>query len=226
LVRFIQQDRVDGLITIIDEIPTQNGIAQLNYVLESRTEAGQFRITAESGDARISIEVNISVGITEGAAQISLSTPVPTPTSTPTTIPTETATATPTETTTPPPTETAVPLIEPEAAEPAVLITVAEFQMLFAVFVGLGIVGTTSLLVSQHSFPKIHNKVGVLLWSIVGALLLYNYFALGLPGANLLQRIGSWAGLLTTVSGGILGMFIYHLVFARKRANGGGFYSF
>ncbi|MCA9924753.1 MAG: hypothetical protein KC421_20395, partial [Anaerolineales bacterium] len=39
LVRFIQQDRVDGLITIIDEIPTQNGIAQLNYVLESRTEA-------------------------------------------------------------------------------------------------------------------------------------------------------------------------------------------
>ncbi|KAA3664817.1 MAG: hypothetical protein DWQ04_03800, partial [Chloroflexi bacterium] len=128
-VRFIQQDRVEGLVSIIEELPTQSGVAQLDYVLEARTEAGQFRITAETGDARLSIEVNISVGATEGAAQVSLSTPIPLPTSTATPLPTETATTTPTSSATPNPTTTPTSTPEPPPAQPGLPMTLPEFQM-------------------------------------------------------------------------------------------------
>ncbi len=209
LVRFIQQDRVQGLVSIIDELPTQNGVAQLAYVLEARTEAGQFRITAETGDAKLSIEVNISVGATEGAAQVSLSTPVPLPTSTATPHPTETATATPTSSTTPEPTITPTPLPAPPPEEPALQITLPEFEMLFALFSGLTMISLASILMSRRRPESMSHQVGYLLWGIIGALFVYNYFALDLPGTNLLAGFGSWAGFVTTLLGGLVGLLIY-----------------
>ncbi|MBE2220198.1 MAG: hypothetical protein IAF02_01575, partial [Anaerolineae bacterium] len=50
LVQFIQVDRIQGTVNIIAEVPTSNGIARLDYVLEARTGPGKFRITAVSGD--------------------------------------------------------------------------------------------------------------------------------------------------------------------------------
>ena len=208
-VRFIQQDRVEGSVSIIAELPTTDGVAQLDYVLEARTEAGQFRITAESGDATISIEVNISVGATEGAAQISLSTPVPLPTNTPTPTPTETATTTPTSSSTPEPTVTPTPIPLPPPDEPTLQITLPEFQMLFALMSGLVATSLLSILFSRRLLQNMRHHIGFLLWSIIGGLIVYNYFALELPGANLLSIVGSWAGFVSTVVGGLIGWAIY-----------------
>ncbi len=51
IVQFIQSDRIQGAINIIAEVPTQQGIARLDYVLAAQTGPGQFRITAKTGDA-------------------------------------------------------------------------------------------------------------------------------------------------------------------------------
>ncbi|MCP5094216.1 MAG: hypothetical protein GY943_01555 [Chloroflexi bacterium] len=217
LVRFIQLDRVEGLISIIDELPTQNGVAQLSYVLEARTEAGQFQITAQSGEALISFEFNISVGVTEGEAQVSISTPVPAPTSTPipTITPSPTATAEPSAT--PPPTATAVPPIDPIDDETAVQITIPEFQMLFSLLIGLSIVMGLAILTNQRTKPNLAQRIGAIFWSLVGALLVYNYFGLEMPGANALAPLGNWIGLLTTLVGGLLGFLTYRI---KQTANG------
>jgi hypothetical protein len=60
----------------------------------------------------------------------------------------------------------------------------------------------------KKSFPE---QVGWLLWALAGSLIAYNYYALGLPGTAVLQSLGSWAGLLTTLLGGVAGIIAYHL---------------
>jgi hypothetical protein len=47
------------------------------------------------------------------------------------------------------------------------------------------------------------------LWGLVGALLVYNYFALGLPGADILGRYGAMAALAVTLIGGLAGLLLY-----------------
>ncbi|MCA9978899.1 MAG: hypothetical protein KC413_24230, partial [Anaerolineales bacterium] len=59
VVQFVQQDRIQGLVNIIANVPTINGVAVLDYVLEART--GQFRITAVSGEATQSQAVDIII---------------------------------------------------------------------------------------------------------------------------------------------------------------------
>jgi beta-N-acetylhexosaminidase len=217
LVRFIQLDRVQGLVNIIDELPTHNGVAQLAYVLAARTEAGQFKITAEAGEAVISLEVNISVGIAEGETQVSISTPVPQPTD----IPTPNATATATET--PPPSATPIPTVipsapvEPTEDEPALQITLPEFQMLFALFLGLFLTFGLAILINGRYQSNWSDQLGLILWSFVGALLVYNYFALNLPGTHALESLGSWAGLLTTMLGGVLGLAGFQIIKNMRR---------
>ncbi|MCZ7668880.1 MAG: hypothetical protein M5U34_17600 [Chloroflexi bacterium] len=49
-VQFIRVDRIQGTVNIIDNVPTLNGMARLDYVLEARTGPGQFRITAVSNE--------------------------------------------------------------------------------------------------------------------------------------------------------------------------------
>ncbi len=208
LVRFIQRDRVQGLINIIDERPTTNGVAQLNYVLEARTEAGQFQITAESGNALISLEVNISVGTTD--AQITIVTPVPPPTSTPLPSPTPTETPTSIPSATPRPTATAVPVIIPPE-EPGLLITLPKIQMILALLIGLGIIGGISFLIGHRIQARPGHQLGLLLWGVVGALFVYNYLLLQLPGSSFLLSFGSWASLLSTLLGGIIGLAGYQL---------------
>jgi hypothetical protein len=43
----------------------------------------------------------------------------------------------------------------------------------------------------------------------VGGLLLYNYYALEMPGAGLLSGLGSMAGLVLVVLGGAGGLLLY-----------------
>lgn len=209
LVRFIQHDRIQGTVTIIGDRPTVNGVAQLDYVLEARTGPGQFRITAESGNARSSVEVDIAI---ENNAQLTIITPTPGPTITVT--PTETPTATIT------PTETAVPVVPTAtlaaAAAPADNnrwgIEMDNLQMLLSVIAGLLIVAFLFWAFDRRQSTPLRRRIGWLLWGLAGGLLFYNYFALGLPGTAVLIDLGNLAGLLTTFIGGLAGLFLYRWV--------------
>lgn len=211
IVRFNQRDLVEGTVSIIAEVPTVNGVAQLDYLLEARTEAGQFQITAVSGAAAFSLEVNISVGAEEGEAQLSVSTPVPTATATPmpTATPTPTPTATPTEM--PSPTAVSTPLPDDAEGEGGIQITIPEVQLLLTMMLGLAaLVGFGLFFTPQQ--VNLSFMIGRLLWSIVGGLLIYIYFVLGLPGTGWLGGFtGGWAGLIVTLVGGIIGISLYHL---------------
>ncbi|HEX6385175.1 MAG TPA: glycoside hydrolase family 3 N-terminal domain-containing protein [Anaerolineae bacterium] len=212
LVQFIQHDRIQGLTNIITTVPTKDGVAQHDYVLEART--GQFRITAESGEAKISQEIDISVGAaSEGEAQVAIISPTPTPTETPT--PTATPTSTPTSTATSTATATATPASGEAFVEPfddtAVRITLPEIQMLATFAVGLVAVTSVGLAFSRREGASLEHQVGWLLWGVVGALLVYNYFAFDLPGAAALAALGAWAGLVTTLTGGALGLVAYRI---------------
>ena len=215
IVTFKQRDLVEGTVSIIAEIPTDAGVAELDYLLEARTEDGQFQITAESGPADISIEVNISVGAAGGAAQISVSTPIPTATFTPppTEEPTATATttATPTASATLPPSPTAPPATP---LPPGVQITLPEMQIFLGMLLGLAAVVGTNLFFIPKQISLTH-LIGRLMWGLVGALLFYNAYILGLPGTAVFARLSNWAGLAATILGGGIGLILYN-TFSQK----------
>lgn len=210
IVRFIQRDLVQGLVNIIDEIPTQNGVAQLDYLLVARTEGGQYRIAVEAGAATVSQEVNITVASNEsgGEAQITIINPtaVPTPTITPT--------ATPEPTETPPPTNTTAPTgtpIEPPPVEeePGIRIELSEIGMLTSLFTGLFLTMATAVLLNRRSSAAPTEMVGWPLWGMVGGLIGYIYYNLSLPGTSLFADWGMWAGLVSTLIGGGIGLAVY-----------------
>jgi beta-N-acetylhexosaminidase len=207
LVQFILEDRIQRLISIIAERPTVSGIARLDYVLEARTGPGQFRITAVSGEATGSQQVDIAI---EGSAQVAIL--IPTPTATVAPEPTATVTDTPEPTDTPLPPPTITPTVTPVIpAEPAVQIALSEFQMLLAMLSGLIVVGLVSTSAGRQLPLTPAVKVRGLFWGLAGSLLIYNYFALGLPGTAVLIPYGSWAGLLTTLLGGAIGIGLFWL---------------
>jgi beta-N-acetylhexosaminidase len=205
IVQFIQRDRIQGLVNIIEEAATRQGIAQLDYVLETRTGPGQFRITAVSGEATQSQEVDIFI---EGEALVAILTPEPTPTPTPT--PTAVSpTSTPTPTPTASPTSPPLPVEAGPPPEPGINILLSDFWMLLSLFMGLTATFAIGLFFARTRSVPLAQQLSWLLWGIVGGLLVYNYYALGLPGTAVLLDLGSWAGLLTTLLGGLLGLSIF-----------------
>ncbi|MCC6605053.1 MAG: hypothetical protein IT327_17730 [Anaerolineae bacterium] len=212
VVRFRQRDRVAGVENIIDEVPTVGGIAQLDYVLEARTEGGQFRIVAQAGAATISQEIDITVRSTEsgGGAQVSIidPTPQPTPTEAPTLTPTVTAT-TPATDAPEPTTTSAQTAVIPE--EPGIRIELSEFWLLTAVFAGLLLSGGVAFTLGRQQHVALVQQIGWPLWSMIGGLLVYLYFALELPGTAVSGGLHTFTGFLTTLGGGLLGMLGYWL---------------
>ena len=208
IVRFIQQDRIQGTINIIASVPTTNGIARLDYVLEASTGPGKFRITAESGQATQSIEVDITIeGTGEGIPEVTVIIATIPPTITPSITPTSSHTPTPTRTPTPTPTATATPV--PPPLEPGIRIELSEFEMLVTVAVGMITTGTLGIFLSRRLQRPLIQHIGWPLWGIIGSLLVYNYYALALPGSNSFTSLGIWAGLATTLFGGLLGLLLY-----------------
>jgi beta-N-acetylhexosaminidase len=209
VVRYILRDRVQGTVTILGDRPTLGGVAQLDYVLEARMGPGQFRITVESGEAVISQEVDIVI---EEGAQLAIIIPTPAPTETPTPMPTPTATPEPTSTAEPL-LPTATPPLPETDREPGLMIGLRDLQSLVGIVTGLLGVGFLSLFFNRRiqglSFSQ---RLSRFLWGVTAGLLVYNYYALGMPGAELLAGLGSLAGLLLIIGGGVAGLLLYRPV--------------
>lgn len=212
VVRFRQRDRVAGLENILGEVSTIGGVAQLDYVLELRTEGGQFRIVAEAGAALISQEIDIKVGAVEsgGGAQISIidPTPQPTPTATPPATPTETATSPATDAPKPTSTQSQTAVIP---QEPGIRIELSEFWLLTAVFAGLLVSTGAAITLSRQQNASLEQQISWPLWATIGGLLTYIYFQLGLPGTAALGEMHLFTGFLLTITGGLLGLLLYWL---------------
>lgn len=203
MVQFVRQDRLEGFISVIGEQPTVNGMATLDYVLEART--GQFRITTVAGEANNSQQLDIV--IEENEARAVMITPTPAPSPTPTATSTPTFTPTPTASPSPTPTPTATPAAAND--EPSVDISLTDFQMLLGVFIGLLVTGSAGWTAAgRNGHDDLSQRIRLIAWGYVGGLLAYNYYLLGLPGAGSLQLFGSWASLLTTTGGGLLGLVL------------------
>jgi beta-N-acetylhexosaminidase len=198
-VQFFQEDRTEGLITLLGESPTRNGVAELDYVLEDRT--GQFRITAQSGNARSSQQLDIVIG---ERVLVVMITPTPAPTSTATPTPTPTSSPTPTPTLTP--TAVVVPTAIPQPPEPRLEIGLGDLQQLFGLAGGLLATVVAGWVVTREY--SLSRRVRLLTSGMAGALLLYIYYVLGLPGAAPLSALSGWAGLVTAVAGGMAGLAV------------------
>jgi len=156
LVRFVLRDRVQGTVTIIGDRPTSDGVAQLDYVLDARMGPGQFRITAESGEATVSQEVDIVI---EDEAQLAIIVPTPLPTETPEPTPSPTFTPAPTERPTPlPPTATpATPPIDPNAT---LLEQLARVRAAAAMIGGLLATGVFGIVLNRSQHASASSGVG------------------------------------------------------------------
>lgn len=205
IVQFIQRDRIQGLVSIIEEVPTRLGVAQLDYVLEARTGPGQFRITAVAGEATQSQEVDIFI---EGEAFVAILTPepTPTPTATPTAVP---PTLTPTPTPTATPTTPTLPEAPGPPPEPGINILLSDFWLLLSLLGGLTAVLAAGLFFTRTQPVPLAQQLRWLLWGVVGGLVVYNYYVLGLPGTAVLLDLGGWAGLITTLLGGLVGLSVF-----------------
>lgn len=206
-VQFFQRDRILGSVNIIASVPTTAGVARLDYVLEASTGPGQFRITAVSGDATVSDEVDI---IIEEAAQVTILEPTPTSTPTPTETPTPTATAVPSST--PTPEATATPQLPPEPPEPGIRIDLSEIEMLLTMLLGVSLTSAGALFASRRQESAADRQMGAVLWALMGSLVVYLYYQLGLPGTDGLLAFGNWAALVTTLLGGTAGFLVYQIL--------------
>ena len=202
IVRFLQEDLFENQLNVVSEQPTANGIAALTFVLPEGL-SGRFRITATSGDATRSDEVNI-IG-----NEASIATPTPEPTATPLAPPpTETPTATP-----PPPTptipSTMTPITPSDPGEPAVNIALSEIVQVIGVFLGLAIVATAAYWLGAYQFSRKFLQVRLLLWAAIGSLVMYNYVILKMPGSGWFSALGSWQNIVSVVLGGCIGIGLF-----------------
>ncbi len=79
-------------------------------------------------------------------------------------------------------------------------------ERLFGLLIGLFITLLLAVVVTEERGEALSSRVQCALWGILGALLSYNYAVLGLPGTAFMVSLGAWAGLVTAVVGGLLGL--------------------
>jgi hypothetical protein len=76
--------------------------------------------------------------------------------------------------------------------------------------VGLVTITTLGYAANRRTGTRaLSQRLGRLLWGITGGLLLYNYYALSMPGSALVTSLGNLAGLLLVVAGGVTGLALY-----------------
>ncbi len=201
LVEFKQLDRIEGLLSVIAESPTINGIATVDYILEDRP-GKQYGVFASAGAAVTSAEVDIAIG---DRAIISVATPTQEPTVTPTQIPSSTPTPSPTPTDTPTPTPTIT--VTPTPQSGSINIAVTDLTQLLGMGAGIGLMGIAGIFLGSFQGWQPDKIAPLLLWGIVGGLAAYLYFALNMPGAQSWQETPPVGALLFALLGGVLGYF-------------------
>ncbi|MER3459242.1 MAG: hypothetical protein C4309_11990, partial [Chloroflexota bacterium] len=129
----------------------------------------------------------------------------PTPTPVP---PTETPTPLP-----PSPTPTASPTPQPTPESTGGSAGPVSLGSLLVVLVGLGLVGAGSFWWGRNGGTSLVGAVRLLLLSWLGGLIGYNYFALGLPGAEVLAETwGAWSAVALAWGGAVAALGGYMLL--------------
>ena len=189
------------------EVKTVGGVAEIDILLD---RPGQMQVKASSGEARASVALAVTVfedqpSIIEEIAPTPTSTPPPatptatytptpvTPTHTPTTIPSPTATAAP----------ITVPLIPDQTGLNLAHLAATYGGLLALAFAGFWQVGWR---VSDSKPRRPSRGLRLSILTAIGGLLGYNYFALALPGAGVLEALlGGWgATVLAWCLGGLV----------------------
>jgi hypothetical protein len=83
--------------------------------------------------------------------------------------------------------------------------------MLLAFGVGLVVTSYAGIAVGRNESGGLSNTLRCVLWGLIGGLLFYIYYSLDLPGFEWLDKLGYWAGLMTTLIGGLVGLLGYRL---------------
>ena len=84
--------------------------------------------------------------------------------------------------------------------------------------IGLVVTGGAGYMMGKNSNYGLAQVVRCMLWGLMGALVAYNYYALGLPGATWFEPLGNWGGLLITMFGGVIGLLLYRWLGQGRRA--------
>ena len=193
LVQFTVSYLSEGLGLDVPQplVPTTDGVARIDILLNV---PGQRQIRASSGDARASVGLAVTA-FEDQPAIVEAFTPVPTATPTPIT-PTLTPTPTrivPTATSTPEPTPT--PTTAPILVPRVPLAPRLELAHLATALLGVVVAaGGGFLLGMSVGRGEYSGGLRLALLTLIGGLLGYNYFALDLPGAQLVTEwLGHWS---------------------------------
>ena len=190
-----------------DELPaaltagTKDGVAATDLTL-NRT--GELQLTAASEPAFASTIVKITVE--EDTGSITTITPTPLPTDTPQPTPTVTL-APPTDTPQPTPAANTGPT-------PPGRVAGRDF---FMMLLGLAAAVVTGYRLGGAG-ANLSQRVRVALGGAIGALAGYNFFALGLPGANLALSFGVWAASICVLVGAAIGLALGWYGFVYKKS--------
>jgi hypothetical protein len=176
----------------IQEAKTLDGMARTEFLLE---KVGRLLIRTSSEPALNSTVLEITIGESGNAV---VATVVPTPTPTATRIPT--ATRTPTAT----PTPTVTPRPGPVEAFFTRKPQNAQWGELILALAGVLALGGGGYWVVRRRRGDLTYALRASLWCVIGGLIGYVYFMLGLPGSDVLRAaVGSWGALLTVLLGGV-----------------------
>ncbi|MBN1934639.1 MAG: hypothetical protein JW934_08230 [Anaerolineae bacterium] len=182
-----------------DGVQTVNGVASTEYTLD---RVGNLEISIVGSaykllalvpeDETVKFETVVP---TPTPTHTSTPTPTSTPTVTPTATPTSTATPTHTPTHTPTPTPTPIKVVKGATLSVALLMVFVLGGFAFAAVLGMG-----------HG-PSRAIRWGLL--SVLGGLIGYDVYAMGVPGALRARSLSQeWGALITTVLGAFLALAV------------------
>ena len=197
------------------EVLSVHGVARIDIPLNV---PGQLQIKASSGEARASVGLAVSV-FEDQPPIIEEITPLPTSTATP---PPPTATSvptpmppTPTVTPTPSPTLTPAPIVVPyQPSEPHV-----NLESMSAALVASVLVAAVAFAIGRLAFSETNTwSLRLALLALTAGLLGYNYYALALPGAELLRSwMGRWSATALALGMGLGSVLVGSVWMKRKQ---------
>jgi len=205
-VRFLAKFGED-LPVLIGEASTVNGIATTTFTL---SQIGPVEISADSEPAFQSVKLQLDVQ--ENTASIITEIVPPTSTASVTPAPTNTPSPTPSPTITPTPTIAPTPTPEP----PNRVQDRDFFMMCLGLIAAVAVGYQLATLGASNGETPPTRRVRVALFGAIGVLLGYNYFALGLPGADWAAPFGLLAPTIWVLIGAGMGLGLGWYWFVRR----------